>query len=152
MNFSIKYFFSKCDQIRSLLENFHGKLHFCAVIGWVPSFSLPEIVTRKDCSAHINLDQIHHRRNNWLGPIFFLLEIVTQKQFVLLCLGLEGVTVVEIDPKGRFVYFKVTLSNDRVFCVYAPWGDSTREQLARGCFLERLQNYMKNKDKGNENK
>ena len=79
MNFSIKYFFSKCDQIRSFLENFNGKIHFCAVISQVPSFSLLEIVTQKDCSAHINLDQIHHRRNNWLGPIFFLREIFTQK-------------------------------------------------------------------------
>ena len=60
--------------------------------------------------------------------------------------------MVETDPKGRFVYFKFTLSNDRVLCVYAPSGESTREQLARGCFLEGLQNYMKNKDKGNENK
>ena len=79
-------------------------------------------------------------------------DIHTKRLFVLLCLGLEGVTVVETDPKGRFVYFKVTLSNDRVFCVYTPSGDSTREQLARGCFHEGLQNYMKNKHKGNENK
>ena len=48
--------------------------------------------------------------------------------------------------------FKVTLSNDRILCVYVPSGDSTREQLARGCFLEGLQNYMENKNKGNENK
>ena len=48
--------------------------------------------------------------------------------------------------------FKVTLSNDRVLCVYAPSGNSTREQLASGRFSEGLQNYMENKNKGNENK
>ena len=48
--------------------------------------------------------------------------------------------------------FKITLSNDRVLCVYAPSGDSTRELLARRSFFEGLQNYMENKHKGNENK
>ena len=38
---------------------------------------------------------------------------------VLLDLGLEGVTEVDTDLKGRFVSFKVIPSNDRVFCVYA---------------------------------
>ena len=38
---------------------------------------------------------------------------------LLLDLGLEGVTEVETDPKGNFVSFKVTPSNDRVLCVYA---------------------------------
>ena len=37
----------------------------------------------------------------------------------LLYLGLEGVTEVDTDPKGRFVFFKVTPSNNRVLCVYA---------------------------------
>ena len=64
---------------------------------------------------------------------------------VLLHLGLEGVTEIETDPKGRFVTFKVTPSNDRVLCVYACSGNSTREQLARGRFFEGLQNYMENK-------
>ena len=43
----------------------------------------------------------------------------TKGFLVLLHLGLEGVTEVDTDPKGRFVSFEVTLSNDRVFCVYA---------------------------------
>ena len=30
--------------------------------------------------THINLDQIHHIRNNWLGPILFSPEIVTLKK------------------------------------------------------------------------
>ena len=40
----------------------------------------------------------------------------------------------------------------RVLCVYAPSGDSIREQLARGRFFEELQNYMEDKNKGNEKK
>ena len=71
---------------------------------------------------------------------------------VLLHLGLEGITVVDTDPKGRFVSFKVTPSNDRVLCVYAHSRYITREQLAKGRFFEGLQNYMENKNKGNENK
>ena len=56
------------------------------------------------------------------------------------------------DPKGKFVSFKLTLSNDRVLCVYAPSGYSTRGQLNRGRFSEGLQIYMENKNSGNENK
>ena len=37
-------------------------------------------------------------------------------------------------------------------CVYAPWGHSTREHLARGRLFEGLQNYIKNENNGNENK
>ena len=48
--------------------------------------------------------------------------------------------------------FKVTPSNDRVLCVYAPSGYSTREQLARGRFFEGIQKYMENKNEENENK
>ena len=54
--------------------------------------------------AHINLDQIDHIRNNWLDAIFFSLgDIHTKGLFVLFHLGLEGVTQVDTDPKGRFV-------------------------------------------------
>ena len=35
--------------------------------------------------------------------------------------GLEGITEVDINPKERFVSFNVTLSNDRVLFVYAPF-------------------------------
>ena len=37
---------------------------------------------------------------------------------VLLHLGLEGVTEVDTNSKGRFVSFKVTPSNDRVLYTY----------------------------------
>ena len=67
-------------------------------------------------------------------------------------MGFEGVIEVDTDPKGKFVSFMVTPSNDRVLCDYAPSGHSTREQLARGRFFEGLKNYMENKNEGNENK
>ena len=50
-----------------------------------------------------------------------------------------------------FVSFKVTLSDYRALCAYAPSGHNTREQLDRGRFFEGLQNYMENKNEGNEN-
>ena len=70
--------------------------------------------------AQINLDQIHYIRNNWLGAIFFSPgDSHTIGLLVLFHLGLEGVTQVDTDPKGRFLSFKFTPSNDRVLCVYA---------------------------------
>ena len=57
-----------------------------------------------------------------------------------------------IQKEGLWPSFKVTVSNYRVLCIYAPSGDSTREQLARGSFFEGLQNYMENKNKGDKNK
>ena len=59
---------------------------------------------------------------------------------------------VDTDLKGRFVSFKFTSSNDRVLCVYAPSGYSTRKQLDRGRFFKGLQIYVGSKYKGNENK
>ena len=47
--------------------------------------------------------------------------------------------------------FKVTPSNDRVLWVYAPSGQSTKEQLVGGRFFEGLQNYMQIKKDGKEN-
>ena len=70
----------------------------------------------------------------------------------LLHLDLKCVTEVDIDPKGRFVSFKVTPSDDRVLCIYPPSGHSTRERLSRGRFFEGLKNYMEDKNEGNENK
>ena len=88
-----------------------------------------------------------------MGDIFFSPgDSHTKGLFVLLHLGLEGVTEVDTDPKGRLLYFKATPSNGRVICVYAPSGHSTKEQIARGHFFEGLQNYMENKNEGNENK
>ena len=70
--------------------------------------------------THINFDQIHHIRNNWLGAIFYSPgDSHTKGLLVLSHLALEGVTEVDTDPKGRFMSIKVTLSNDRTLCVYA---------------------------------
>ena len=50
--------------------------------------------------SHINLDQIHHIKNNWLGAFFFSPENSRTKGFLILPhLGPEGVTEVDIDPK-----------------------------------------------------
>ena len=91
--------------------------------------------------AHINHDKIHQIINNWLDPIFLsFINIHTKGLFRQLHPGLEGVSAVDTDPKGRFVSFKITLSNNRVLCVCAPSGHSTREQLINGRFFEGLQN------------
>ena len=101
--------------------------------------------------TYISYDQIHHIRNDWLGTIFFSHEDShTKGLLVLLHLCLEGIIKIDIDPKERFVSFKVTPSNDRVLCVHAPSGYSTREQLARGRLFEGLQNYMEYKNERNE--
>ena len=98
--------------------------------------------------SHINRDQRHHIRNNWWAPSFSLLESHTEGLLVLPHPDHTDHT----DPKGRFLSFKITPSDDRVFCVYAPSGHSTRKQLTRGRFSEGLQDYMENKNKGNESK
>ena len=70
---------------------------------------------------HIKHDQILHIRNNWLGPIFLSPGSTHTKGFISqLHPGLEGVTEVDTDPKGRIASFKVTLSNNRVLCFCAP--------------------------------
>ena len=66
--------------------------------------------------------------------------------------SLEDVTEVDTDPKGRFLSFKITLSNNRVLCLCAPSGHNTRQQLIKGRFFEGLQNYTENKCEENENK
>ena len=107
-------------------------------------------IKKKDISVltetHINHDQIHRIRNNWLGPIFFFPgDSHTKGMLALLHPDLEGVTEVETDPKGGFVSSKIAPSNDRALCVYALSGHSTREHLVRMRFFEELQNYMKKK-------
>ena len=71
--------------------------------------------------THIKHDQILHVRNNWLGAVFLSPGSRNPKGLITqLHPGLEGVTEVDTDPKGRFVSFKVTLSNNRVLCFCAP--------------------------------
>ena len=88
-----------------------------------------------------------------MGPIFFSPGYSHTKGLLfLLHIGLEGVTKAGTNRKGRFASFKVTPSNDRILCVYAPSGHNTKERLARVRFFEGLQNYMENKNEGNEKK
>ena len=69
--------------------------------------------------THVNHDQIHHIRNNLLGPVFFSPgDSHTKAMLSLLHLGLEGITEVDTDPKGRFVSFKVINSNES--CLFVP--------------------------------
>ena len=93
--------------------------------------------------THINHDQIHHIRNNWLGSNFFSLGDSHTKRCLF---GFIWELKVNTDPKGRFVSFTFTLSNDRVLCVYAPSGYNIREQLNGERCFEGLQNYMENKN------
>ena len=103
--------------------------------------------------THIKHDQMLHIRNNWLGPIFLSPgSSLTKGLIAQLQPGLEGVTEVDTDPKGRFVSFQVNLSNNRVLFFCAPSRHNTREQLVKGRFFERLRNYMENKCERNENK
>ena len=84
---------------------------------------------------HINHDQIHDKRNNWLSPIFFSpADSHTKWLLVLIHLGLQGITVVDTDPKVRFVSFKVILSNDRVPW-FMPLQDIAAENSWQGVFL-----------------
>ena len=72
--------------------------------------------------THINLDQIHHIRKNWLTAIFFSPgDSYTKGLLVLLHLVPEGVTEVGTDPKGRLVSFKVTPSLMTEFSVFMLW-------------------------------
>ena len=78
--------------------------------------------------THIKHDQILHIRHNWLGPIFLSPGSSHTKGLIaLLHPGLEGVTEVDTDPKGRFVSFMVTLSINRVLCFCPPSRRNTRE-------------------------
>ena len=88
-----------------------------------------------------------------MGAIFVSSgDIHTKGLLVLLQLGLEGVTEVKTDPKGRFVSFKVTPSTDRVLCVYTLQGMAQWNSWLGGRFFEGLENYMEIKKEGNENK
>ena len=72
------------------------------------------------------------------------------QKIIVLNLGLEGITEVDTDPERSFVSFKVTTSNES--SVYAPSRYRPKEQLARERFFQGLQNYMQNKNEGNETK
>ena len=87
--------------------------------------------------THIKHDQILHITSNWLGPIFLSPGSSHTKGFIAqLHRGLEGVTEVDIDPKGRFVSFKVTLSNNRVLCFVPLKGIKPESSWLKGVSLK----------------
>ena len=103
--------------------------------------------------THIDNEQIHQIKNNWLGPVFISPgDIFSKGILILLHPGFPDVTEVDSDPNGRFISFKVAPFDDRFLCVYALSGHSNREQLIRRRFFEELSNYIDNKFKRNENK
>ena len=78
-----------------------------------------------------------------MGLIFFSSgNTHTKELLIMLYPGLEGVTELDTDPKCRFASFKATLSN----------GTKPGNSWLGGQFFEGLQNYMENKNEGNENK
>ena len=104
--------------------------------------------------THINHDKIHHTRNNWLGPIFFSPGDIHAKPMPFLFhLGLEDITEVDTDPKGRFVSFKVTTSNKSSLFVplqgIAPRKSWPWDIFSKGC---KIISKKKRKKEGNGNK
>ena len=62
----------------------------------------------------------------------------------MLQLNPEGMTEVDTDPKGRFVSFKVTTSNES--SLFMPLqGIAPENSWLGGLLFEGLQNYMQNK-------
>ena len=88
-----------------------------------------------------------------LGPIIFSTgDSHTKGMIFLLHPGLEGITEVDTDPKGRFVSFKVTPSNDRVLPLQGIAPENSLLGRGGGHFFEGLQSYIQNKSERNENK
>ena len=89
---------------------------------------------------------------DWVPPSYSFLEIATQKGcffcFIWVLKITLGLTLIQ--KRGFSPLRLLPLMIE--FSVCAPSGYSTREQLARGRFFEGLQNYMQNKNEGNENK
>ena len=109
-------------------------------IPWSRTWHLNFTKTKKVISilteTHINHDQIHHARNNRLGHIFFSPgDSHTKGMLFLLHLGLEGITELNTDPKGRFVSFKVTPSNES-FLLVSLHGRASENSWLGGVFLK----------------
>ena len=98
---------------------------------------------------HINHDQIHHIKNKWLGSIFFTLGDSHTKE----CLSCYIWDLkVDSDPKGKFVSFRFTTSNDRVVCVYSPSRYAPGNSCIRGVSLKDYKITWKRKIRETETK
>ena len=88
-----------------------------------------------------------------IGPHLFLSWRYSHKGILfLLLLSLEGITEVDTDAKARFVSFKITPSNESSLFVPIKGIAPENSWLGGGDFYEGLQNYMQNKNEGNEKK
>ena len=86
------------------------------------------------------------------APSFSLLEIAIQKGcFFCFIWALKVILRLTLIQKGGLWPLRL-LPLMIEFSACAPSGYSTREQLARMCFFEGLQNSMQNKNEENENK
>ena len=88
-----------------------------------------------------------------MGPIFFSPEDShTERLLVWLHLDLEGITEVNTDPKGCLCPLRL-LPLMTEFSVFMPLQCiAPGNRWLEGGFFEGLQNYMENKNEGNENK
>ena len=85
----------------------------------------------------------HTKIKKLIGPIFFFPgDSHTKGMLFLLHLGLEGITEVDTDPKGRFVSFKVTTSNESSLFVPLQ-GIAPESSWLGGAFLKDYKNICK---------
>ena len=82
-------------------------------------------------------------------PSFSLLEVVTQKECFFCFIWVLKVSTT-LTVGGLFSLRLLPLMIELSFCAHS--GYSTRDQMARGCLLEVLQNYMQNKSQEIEKK
>ena len=107
--------------------------------------------------THVTHDQRHHQihiRNNWLGSIFFCPGDFHTKDRLSCFVGVLRISLkLTLTEKEGLCLLRLLHSlYDRILCIYALSGYSTREQSARGSFLKEVQNYIETKNQGNENK
>ena len=105
--------------------------------------------------THINHTAYHIQYSikeiiDWV-PSFSLLEIVTQKGCFFCFIWVLKVPEVDTDPKGRFLSFKVTPSNESSLLVPLQ-GIAPENSWLGALFGRTTQNQMQNKNEGSENK
>ena len=87
---------------------------------------------------------------DWV-PSFSVLGIVTQKGCFFCFIWVLKVPEVDTDPKGRFLSFEVTLSNESSLLVPLQ-GIAPENRWLGALFGRTTQNHMQNKNEGSENK
>ena len=78
--------------------------------------------------THMNLDQVHHIRNNWLDAIVFSPEDRKQKDCLPCFIWVLKVSLrFTLIQKGGLFALRLLRLMTRVFCFYAPSQHSTKE-------------------------